>query len=448
VFWNPIGRYFSGGRRGAISLYPSIFDVGEIIGRVDVMRLTTFSLRVFPVNRRISVLLYAVCLAVPLDASAQTAFCGAAIKSTTGDPSCSANASYSNNGIQAAGADTDSGAESFSFAYSAGYDAQASVTPGALQGSASAAATSTPPDYAYTDADGDGAILLNPVPTTLTSFGIGWSAVWQPIFLVGSTTGALGSVVQFTITAQGSGSISSDVCATGNDAFLSGYIYNGAAALISLSQDLCSTVNNTPLVAKQTLTTTVGSTLYLAAGFAGHAGALAGFPNFDNYDVTTFIQDASATSSGKMLVYIDPVTPGATYTDTQTGAVNGYLTPPNYVPVPPVVGESQSSASAAIVSAGLIIGTVTQQPSMTAIAGQVISQNPAATATVADGSAVNLVVSSGSTCTDLQLVKAAFGSKVGQPAYNPMADVNSDGVVNIIDLSTVAHALPAGTVCN
>lgn len=51
-------------------------------------------------------------------------------------------------------------------------------------------------------------------------------------------------------------------------------------------------------------------------------------------------------------------------------------------------------------------------------------------------------------CSDLQAVKAAFGSRRGQPAYNAAADVNGDGVINIVDLSTVAHALPAGSVCN
>ena len=51
-------------------------------------------------------------------------------------------------------------------------------------------------------------------------------------------------------------------------------------------------------------------------------------------------------------------------------------------------------------------------------------------------------------CSDLRLVKAAFGSRQGQPAYNAAADVNGDGVVNIVDLSTVARALPAGSTCN
>jgi chitinase len=133
---------------------------------------------------------------------------------------------------------------------------------------------------------------------------------------------------------------------------------------------------------------------------------------------------------------------------TSTAVVNFQTIPAAAITVPSVVGATQSAASANIVAAGLIIGTTAQQPSMTIVSGLVVSQSPSAGASVAGGSAVNLVVSSGSTCANLQLVKAAFGSKVGQPAYNAIADVNHDGVVNIIDLSTVSRALPAGTVCN
>jgi Bacterial Ig-like domain (group 3)/Dockerin type I domain/Bacterial Ig-like domain (group 2) len=50
-------------------------------------------------------------------------------------------------------------------------------------------------------------------------------------------------------------------------------------------------------------------------------------------------------------------------------------------------------------------------------------------------------------CLDLSLVKAAFGTKSGQPAFNPAADVNHDGVVNVLDLSYVARMVPAGTTC-
>jgi hypothetical protein len=50
-------------------------------------------------------------------------------------------------------------------------------------------------------------------------------------------------------------------------------------------------------------------------------------------------------------------------------------------------------------------------------------------------------------CLDLELVQAAFGTKTGQPGFNPAADVNHDGVVNVLDLSYVARLVPAGTTC-
>lgn len=50
-------------------------------------------------------------------------------------------------------------------------------------------------------------------------------------------------------------------------------------------------------------------------------------------------------------------------------------------------------------------------------------------------------------CRDLSIVKASFGKKTGQPGFDPLADVNGDGVVNILDLSFVARQLPAGMVC-
>jgi beta-lactam-binding protein with PASTA domain len=63
--------------------------------------------------------------------------------------------------------------------------------------------------------------------------------------------------------------------------------------------------------------------------------------------------------------------------------------------VPNVVGQTQSAATTAITGAGLVVGTVTQQPSSTVPAGRVISQSPTGGTSVAAGSAVNLVVSSG-----------------------------------------------------
>ncbi len=51
-------------------------------------------------------------------------------------------------------------------------------------------------------------------------------------------------------------------------------------------------------------------------------------------------------------------------------------------------------------------------------------------------------------CSDLGLVRAAFGKSRGQVGYNAAADVNGDGIVNILDLSLESKRLPAGLVCH
>ncbi|MEL6301892.1 MAG: PASTA domain-containing protein [Pseudomonadota bacterium] len=68
---------------------------------------------------------------------------------------------------------------------------------------------------------------------------------------------------------------------------------------------------------------------------------------------------------------------------------------PASVSVPNVVGLSQAAASSAITGANLVVGNVTTQTSNTVANGDVISQNPTGGTTVSEGSAVDLVVSSG-----------------------------------------------------
>ena len=68
---------------------------------------------------------------------------------------------------------------------------------------------------------------------------------------------------------------------------------------------------------------------------------------------------------------------------------------PALIPVPDVVGQSQASAEAEIIAANLIVGIVSTANSDTVPAGDVISQNPIAGTDVANGSAVDLVVSLG-----------------------------------------------------
>jgi hypothetical protein len=41
----------------------------------------------------------------------------------------------------------------------------------------------------------------------------------------------------------------------------------------------------------------------------------------------------------------------------------------------------------------------------------------------------------------------SLGKKTGQPGFNPAADVNKDGVVNVLDLALVTQKLIPGTTC-
>jgi hypothetical protein len=50
-------------------------------------------------------------------------------------------------------------------------------------------------------------------------------------------------------------------------------------------------------------------------------------------------------------------------------------------------------------------------------------------------------------CSDVAAVRAAYGKKVGVGGYNPSADFNGDGFVNILDLQFEIQHLPAGTSC-
>jgi hypothetical protein len=51
-------------------------------------------------------------------------------------------------------------------------------------------------------------------------------------------------------------------------------------------------------------------------------------------------------------------------------------------------------------------------------------------------------------CTDLTAIRNSFGKVRGIPEYNPILDVNKDGVINVRDLAAVSAMMPAGTKCN
>lgn len=110
-------------------------------------------------------------------------------------------------------------------------------------------------------------------------------------------------------------------------------------------------------------------------------------------------------------------TPAAGISTIKGNTVNLVIsTGPAFISAPNVVGQTQASASSAIAAAGLKVGTITQQSSNTIAAGIVISQSPAAGASVASGSPVNLVISSGpvliATPSVVGLTQTAAGSAI------------------------------------
>jgi hypothetical protein len=50
-------------------------------------------------------------------------------------------------------------------------------------------------------------------------------------------------------------------------------------------------------------------------------------------------------------------------------------------------------------------------------------------------------------CADLEVIRRSFGAKAGQARFDYHADVNGDGVVNIVDLAAEAKLLAPGTTC-
>ena len=47
-------------------------------------------------------------------------------------------------------------------------------------------------------------------------------------------------------------------------------------------------------------------------------------------------------------------------------------------------------------------------------------------------------------CTDLNILKAAFGKRLGQPGYDFRADINRNQVVDVVDLATVSRQVELG----
>jgi serine/threonine-protein kinase len=123
---------------------------------------------------------------------------------------------------------------------------------------------------------------------------------------------------------------------------------------------------------------------------------------------------------------------------------------PQTVPVPDVTGEVESTAVVNLTNAGLIGGTVTQQPSSQP-SGTVLSQNPAGGSLVPKGSTVDLTVAKPQQQQTLVNVvgesAGTAGAKLGAAGYN--VTIVNQTVSNPSQVGKVIHQSPsAGQTVN
>lgn len=287
------------------------------------------------------------------------------------------------------------------FTYGFSNSTQAASSLKQMQASASASATNSPAFYEYTDADGNGAQFNNPIIDRAQPQSV---AGWSDNFTPGGPF-PVGRLLQFRATLVMTGTPTSSECVTGQ---------NDSSIFVILEASQGNTIIINTLnseggpglgyqagacrgllfsVTSGVITAEAGFPFNLATQLSVAADTFAGYPP-PPINVP-FVQNGTAgVAKATVSFFLDPITAGATYTDS-SGAVNSFLTPPSTVTVPDVAGESQSAATSAIVSTGLIVGNITSQSSNSTKVGDVISQSPSAGASVTDGSAVDLVISSG-----------------------------------------------------
>jgi beta-lactam-binding protein with PASTA domain len=123
---------------------------------------------------------------------------------------------------------------------------------------------------------------------------------------------------------------------------------------------------------------------------------------YDASDITRELwnseQNATRDRLGNFSKHAAPtIANGKVYVSTFSNKIVAYglLPVSGPVTVPRLIGQAEAAATEAVVSARLILGTVTTTPSATVPVGIVMGQSPAPAVLVALGSAVDLVVSSG-----------------------------------------------------
>ena len=120
---------------------------------------------------------------------------------------------------------------------------------------------------------------------------------------------------------------------------------------------------------------------------------------------------ASTTVAAGLVISQDPAAGSTVPSGTAVSLTLSSGAP--QVATPNVVGDTQSAATTALTGAGLKVGSVTTQSSTTVATGKVISESPGAGTSIAVGSAVGLVVSSGVTFSGVAASGYAIANNPG-----------------------------------
>jgi len=118
---------------------------------------------------------------------------------------------------------------------------------------------------------------------------------------------------------------------------------------------------------------------------------------------------------------------------------------PVQVMVPNVVGVTQAAATTLITTPGLVVGSVTTQPSSTVPSGSVISQSPAAGTNVAIGGPVNIVVSNGPATISIVPGGAPVftGNATGYSVTVPLKNTGNVTAQTVQEISATLNGIPA-----
>jgi beta-lactam-binding protein with PASTA domain len=188
-----------------------------------------------------------------------------------------------------------------------------------------------------------------------------------------------------------------------------------------------------------TVPNVVGDTQAVATTLITNAGLKVG----------TVTNASNSTVAAGVVISQSPALGGPAVADGSAVNLTVSSGPPTTT-VPNVVGDTQAVATTAITGAGLKVGTVTTVSNSTVAAGVVISQSPAPGGpAVADGSAVNLTVSSGPPTTtvpnvvgDTQAVATTLITNAGLKVGTVTNASNSTVAAGVV----ISQGTAAGTV--